>query len=101
MFFLIIRRPPRTTRTETPCPYTTLFRSAQCTAREHVEHVQDRALALIEQSGQLHRVDTRHRDKTADAGDARAQVRPAELDVLRQADQQQEDRKSTRLNSSH
>src|SRR3546814_16764887 len=26
-FFLIIRRPPRTTRTDTLCPYTTLFRS--------------------------------------------------------------------------
>src|SRR3546814_5560589 len=27
MFFLIIRRPPGTTRTDTPFPYTTLFRS--------------------------------------------------------------------------
>src|SRR3546814_4269332 len=26
--FLMIRRPPRTTRTDTPFPYTTLFRSA-------------------------------------------------------------------------
>src|SRR3546814_10755007 len=26
-FFLIIRRPPRSTRTDTPFPYTTLFRS--------------------------------------------------------------------------
>src|SRR3546814_17599138 len=26
-FFLIIRRPPRSTRTDTLCPYTTLFRS--------------------------------------------------------------------------
>src|SRR3546814_16922885 len=26
-FFLIIRLPPRSTRTDTPCPYTTLFRS--------------------------------------------------------------------------
>src|SRR3546814_17764023 len=30
MFFLLmIRRPPRSTRTDTPCPYTTLFRSAR------------------------------------------------------------------------
>src|SRR3546814_4231229 len=28
MFFLMIRRPPRSTRTDTPFPYTTLFRSA-------------------------------------------------------------------------
>src|SRR3546814_15882615 len=27
IFFLIIRRPPRSTRTDTRCPYTTLFRS--------------------------------------------------------------------------
>src|SRR3546814_14793108 len=26
-FFLMIRRPPKSTRTDTPCPYTTLFRS--------------------------------------------------------------------------
>src|SRR3546814_16689913 len=26
-FFLMIRRPPRSTRTDTPFPYTTLFRS--------------------------------------------------------------------------
>src|SRR3546814_8105670 len=29
MFFLMIRRPPRSTRTNTLFPYTTLFRSAQ------------------------------------------------------------------------
>src|SRR3546814_19472560 len=29
IFFLMIRRPPRSTRTDTLFPYTTLFRSAQ------------------------------------------------------------------------
>src|SRR3546814_15046510 len=29
-FFLMIRRPPRSTRTDTLFPYTTLFRSIQC-----------------------------------------------------------------------
>src|SRR3546814_1037242 len=33
-FFLMIRRPPRSTRTDTLFPYTTLFRSAQW-AEEH------------------------------------------------------------------
>src|SRR3546814_7529103 len=28
-FFLMIRRPPRSTRTDTLCPYTTLFRSQE------------------------------------------------------------------------
>src|SRR3546814_7499296 len=29
VFFLMIRRPPRSTRTDTPFPYTTLFRSTR------------------------------------------------------------------------
>src|SRR3546814_14199544 len=31
-FFLLLRRPPRSTRTATPFPYTTLFRSGAATA---------------------------------------------------------------------
>src|SRR3546814_18048769 len=54
-FFLMIRRPPRSTRTDTLFPYTTLFRSAQpnveCTAvfcclfdpRQRIEYAGDRA----------------------------------------------------------
>src|SRR3546814_15332575 len=30
VFFLMIRRPPRSTRTDTLFPYTTLFRSPRC-----------------------------------------------------------------------
>src|SRR3546814_3934789 len=33
VFFLMIRRPPRSTRTDTLFPYTTLFRSSPCSAR--------------------------------------------------------------------
>src|SRR3546814_18012429 len=33
VFFLMIRRPPRSTRTDTPFPYTTLFRSPLCRPR--------------------------------------------------------------------
>src|SRR3546814_12398893 len=33
-FFLMIRRPPRSTRTDTLFPYTTLFRSARSLADE-------------------------------------------------------------------
>src|SRR3546814_3315701 len=32
LFFLMIRRPPRSTRTDTLFPYTTLFRSQHCRA---------------------------------------------------------------------
>src|SRR3546814_16505318 len=34
LFFLMIRRPPRSTRTDTLFPYTTLFRSASGTVDE-------------------------------------------------------------------
>src|SRR3546814_20847636 len=33
LFLLTIQRPPRSTRTDTPVPYTTLFRSLQCWRR--------------------------------------------------------------------
>src|SRR3546814_6820222 len=33
----MIRRPPRSTRTDTLCPYTTLFRSLLMTLSEHAE----------------------------------------------------------------
>src|SRR3546814_4954438 len=36
-FFLMIRRPPRSTRTDTLFPYTTLFRSAHAVAENHPE----------------------------------------------------------------
>src|SRR3546814_13311641 len=37
LFFLMIRRPPRTTRTDTLFPYTTLFRSLFCSPGEAEE----------------------------------------------------------------
>src|SRR3546814_8664420 len=37
-FFLMIRRPPRSTRTDTLFPYTTLFRSCNIRPRTVVEH---------------------------------------------------------------
>src|SRR3546814_11945596 len=36
-FFLMIRRPPRSTRTDTLFPYTTLFRSQFARAGHHAE----------------------------------------------------------------
>src|SRR3546814_8692166 len=37
VFFLMIRLPPRSTRTDTLCPYTTLFRSLDRLRRLHRE----------------------------------------------------------------
>src|SRR3546814_13319057 len=45
MFFLLIRRPPRSTRTDTLFPYTTLFRSARLVRARHDQL--DRARAEI------------------------------------------------------
>src|SRR3546814_14970790 len=82
-FFLMIRRPPRSTRTDTLFPYTTLFRS-------------------------------RCRDQGTDRSDGRARRqriwRPGHIGQQRLAtlpqypagaQDRREDRKSTRLNSSH
>src|SRR3546814_3486119 len=38
VFFLMIRRPPRSTRTDTLFPYTTLFRSCSTRRRHHHPH---------------------------------------------------------------
>src|SRR3546814_16331265 len=43
-FFFMIRRPPRSTRTDTLFPYTTLFRSRQLPDRRHVQAFAERAL---------------------------------------------------------
>src|SRR3546814_2427116 len=103
-FFLMIRRPPRSTRTDTLFPYTTLFRS---------RHGPDKALA--EDYGELglcHAPLTwRHfplffgsvQDQIEQLGGrlvawevSPGSDRAPELRVKRL-----EDRKSTRLNSSH
>src|SRR3546814_14809465 len=67
-FFLMIRRPPRATRTDTLFPYTTLFRSERVAgiaralafllsdALEQHQHILDQAGSadLIRRNGQLH-----------------------------------------------
>src|SRR3546814_12842486 len=40
-FFVMIRRPPRSTRTDTLFPYTTLFRSARARRRPHPRSVRN------------------------------------------------------------
>src|SRR3546814_17268759 len=90
-FFLMIRRPPRSTRTDTLFPYTTLFRSAE-----------------------RHRVDQRPGDRLL-ADQLREEARPVlagEGEIFAHSGVPlnlptgvsracQADRKSTRLNSSH
>src|SRR3546814_19969656 len=60
----MIRRPPRSTRTDTLFPYTTLFRSVDEVRVAHVEHVPKRASAGLlrqqpEEGGEVVRFDLR------------------------------------------
>src|SRR3546814_15489310 len=84
VFFLMIRRPPRSTRTDTLFPYTTLFRSAS--ALNSLSEALTGFVAHLE--GQV-RIGfaTGSAERDQDQGVARARLL--------------EDRKSTRLNSSH
>src|SRR3546814_14962608 len=92
-FFLMIRRPPRSTRTDTLFPYTTLFRSgaqplAAVMAGAH-------CLAIECQESRIEkRLETRYLDRRASSLDEA-------LEIIRTAKEPTSDRKSTRLNSSH
>src|SRR3546814_14307149 len=85
-FFLMIRRPPRSTRTDTLFPYTTLFRSGGL-ARNPSELIRQPAAEKPLVGATDVRDDRRFGEARGDAA------------ILRAADQR--DRKSTRLNSSH
>src|SRR3546814_4247951 len=109
-FFLWIRRPPRSTRTDTLFPYTTLFRSRdriveQRRARRRVGHAQARVVDLVrgvigaQPRLSLGMADQRDAERLGDAfgGDVvmgRADAAGGEHVVPA-------DRKSTSLNSSH
>src|SRR3546814_12415061 len=99
----MIRRPPRSKRTDTLFPYTTLFRSAvafvaRCFIDDDITHVENRIdpisdLDIIETELMLADLESLEKrvvnvEKKAKGGDKEAQT------TLR-------DRKSTRLNSSH
>src|SRR3546814_18506166 len=90
LFFLMNRRPPRSTRTDTLFPYTTLFRSSRgdsLSLTRDAQLLQLGASAANESSG----IDT-----------ARVATVSAELaNGSYKIDPQAIDRKSTRLNSSH
>src|SRR3546814_5109490 len=113
----MIRRPPRSTRTDTRCPYTTLFRSVATeratTRRHHVQaevpvpllphaaiavHVDQVPCGLAGQlrvGGQYAHVRHVH-SPIRPRGNARNPGHPAP-----RIDARLLDRKSTRLNSSH
>src|SRR3546814_7657464 len=83
----MIRRPPRSTRTHTLCPYTTLFRSQgevaqpaeqveHALARLHVEQVQRaRYHLLVEPGGDLDEVQRAERELDVPCGQPERQLR--------------------------
>src|SRR3546814_15767367 len=89
-FFLMIRRPPSSTRTDTLFPYTTLFRSL-VPQSDTTRHLTPRNLELL---GEL-----LVRDIGIDAADEQCLRPPARQHGKAMLDPS--DRKSTRLNSSH
>src|SRR3546814_13590564 len=92
-FFLMIRRPPRSTRTDTLFPYTTLFRSAAT-----------QAFNLGDGSAITIGADWSYRSETwlsVDNYDALSQKAYSVTGLFGIYDSADGDRKSTRLNSSH
>src|SRR3546814_11795789 len=96
VFFLMLRRPPRSSRTDTLFPYTTLFRAVGVGLgqREHrlqrtADHVLGFGLVVRALGGHGHVAGLDH------VLEGLTLVRGVALDRLDQ------DRKSTRLNSSH
>src|SRR3546814_13405145 len=84
--FLMIRRPPRSTRTDTLFPYTTLFRSV-----DHAAHADGVADLEAGHPG-------------ADRADLADDLVPGHAGIAGAAPlraHRMQDRKSTRLNSSH
>src|SRR3546814_13678048 len=99
-FFLMLRRPPRSTRTDTPCPYTTLFRSGLRLAHQHAQ----RPRLVVDVA------DLPERRAVAGDEDGASRTQAGEHTLLALGDdvvwpedhrERRGDRKSTRLNSSH
>src|SRR3546814_1249584 len=79
----MIRRPPRSTRTDTLFPYTTLFRSAHGAAQRQRAHVQEADVEQISDLGDDQHVD-HHRPGGREIGTAlqRSEEHTSELQSL-------------------
>src|SRR3546814_13724055 len=105
IFFLMIRRPPRSTRTDTLFPYTTLFRSgmrwetaSQFLARQATVDVEIRGVKIPAGAAVSLASGSANRDEDIfDNPDEFDIDRPAKVNLGFGGG----DRKSTRLNSSH
>src|SRR3546814_9389180 len=76
LFFLMIRRPPRSTRTDTLFPYTTLFRSAHAARIARARRIErDRTRSAGQRAAR--RVRQRHADRARRGGDGGRALRRA------------------------
>src|SRR3546814_14612544 len=100
----MVRRPPRSTRTDTLVPYTTLFRSADAgldAVGEHAEGVGEEELGDVGLVvGQVVVGGAQFDVRVLQLDEDQRQAVDVEQDV-RSAVARLGDRKSTRLNSSH
>src|SRR3546814_13237293 len=120
MFFLIIQRPPRSTRTYTLFPYTTLFRSLlfngdkPCMPRRHILSARQRSALLdlptdeaallrhyILADDDLIHIDRRRRPENRIGFALQLCALRYPGRTLAPGELIPQDRKSTRLNSSH
>src|SRR3546814_16125635 len=92
-FFLTIRRPPRSTRTDTLFPYTTLFRSERALYNMVVNEATDQVVGLHLIGPDAPEI------LQAAAVAVKAGLSKADFDAT--VALHPRDRKSTRLNSSH
>src|SRR3546814_4793491 len=103
----MIRRPPRSTRTDTLFPYTTLFRSVEeLRPRRDRDHHRRDAEEAVDAGARPHGEEMVQPDEIAENGDADRRIDHrgiAEELLAREGrgDFGEEDRKSTSLNSSH
>src|SRR3546814_15029682 len=106
----MIRRPPRSTRTDTLFPYTTLFRSLyfDSAGRNRVDRERGDRGAAVDQQPSRYAVDRRARPEMAvgrhpDAHLVAHHLLIADIEQFGDAREirVEADRKSTRLNSSH
>src|SRR3546814_20064860 len=101
VFFLMIRRPPRSTRTDTLFPYTTLFRSGARQRRRVIMLRRDRRGPEHARAGAENQawVSREPGPKSGTQAEHAAECLVLDVDADRRPDPL--DRKSTRLNSSH
>src|SRR3546814_1038636 len=81
VFFLMMRRPPRSTRTDTLFPYTTLFRSGQCTGHDR-QPERVRGHAALRERGRDDERGSRLLDGARVVGRERSEEHTSELQSL-------------------